>query len=47
MSSVFSVLQDRATMCESILKISIFTFFSDITYETLLRRGLKRKKKII
>ena len=26
-------------MCENILKISIFTFFVDVTYETLLRRG--------
>ena len=33
-------------MCESILKIlSTFTFFSDITYETLLCRGSFEKKK--
>ena len=33
-------------MCESILKIlSIITFFSDITYETLLRRGSFEMKK--
>ena len=46
MSSVFHCYDSRVTMCESILKIlSIFTFFPDITYETLLRMGcLKRKK---
>ena len=37
--------ESRATMCESLLRISIFTFFSVITYETLLCRGLKWKKK--
>ena len=45
MSSVFSLLRGKATMCESILKICIFTFFSDIAYETLLCRGFKQKKK--
>ena len=35
-------------MCENILKISIFTFFVDVTYETLLRRGsFETEKKII
>ena len=48
MSSVFYYYESRATMCESILKISIFTFFSDITYETLFRRrSFETKKKII
>ena len=33
-------------MCESILKIlSIFSFFSDVTDETLLRRGSFEMKK--
>ena len=32
-------------MCESFLKISIFTFFSDITYETLLLRGFVWNEK--
>ena len=33
-------------MCESILKIlSIFTFFSDVTYETLIRRGFVWNEK--
>ena len=33
-------------MCESILKIlSIFSFFSDATYEILLRRGSFEMKK--
>ena len=36
----------RATICESILKIlSIFTFSSDITYETLLHRGFLWNEK--
>ena len=35
-------------MCESILEIlSVFIFFSDITYETLLRRGSFETKKSI
>ena len=38
----------RDAMCQSILKIlSIFTIFSDITYETLLRRGSFQTKKTI
>ena len=32
-------------MYESILKTSIFTFFSDVTYETLHRRGSFETKK--
>ena len=36
----FHYYKSRAIMYESILKIlSVFTFFSDITYERLLRRG--------
>ena len=55
MYSDFQYYESRATMCESILKtFSISTFFSDIIYETLLRKGLfffvkdrfKRKKNI-
>ena len=41
----FHYYKSRAIMYESILKIlSVFTFFSDITYETLLRRGFVWKK---
>ena len=35
-------------MCENTLKLlSIFTFFSDTAYETLLHRGLFETKKNI
>ena len=43
MLSVFSLLQ--VTMCESVLKTFISTFFSDITYETLLVGDLFEMKK--
>ena len=42
----FHYYEHRATMYESILKISsIFTFFSDITYETFFHRWLFETKK--
>ena len=45
MSSDFNYYESRATMFENIFKISIFTIFSDITYETLLRRESFQTKK--
>ena len=38
MPSIFSCYESRETIYESILKIvSIFTFYSAITYKTILR----------
>ena len=45
MSSDFNYYESRATMFENIFKIPIFTIFSDITYETLLRRESFQTKK--
>ena len=41
----FFIYESRATMCESMLKISIFTFFLWYIIWTLLHRGLFETKK--
>ena len=37
-NAIYHYYESRVTKYESVLKISIFIFFSDTTYETLCRR---------